>query len=506
MRAWKWAASGILAFAVYMGASFLSGGWLPGWQSLQHAGVLPLSRYEITAPKELRLNQAGTVSVTGYYIDNTPEPADSLTCSADVAPASLHGLSSSDKCDTLLKIFTDSSNFVQSNAPMRVKVTVHAIRTYYRFARWFGPASESTTITLRDEAQPEIVAIGAPQDQSGISVLIGSIIRLRAFPPSTPVGNMRCQWFQEGSASNPFSPTEGCKSVVFSAPKTAVQVGPTTASIGVNVTDSYNHAIGSATATVQFHLPRANFSMIVVDTSVRMKGAKFDAALARITRQVSEVALNGGWFGLTAFGGGPDPEVACRTVDELYTLAPFSTDDAQHAVGKVSLGPSRWAPLDLAIERAAREFNQPALLDRTHYPDNLFYFIVLTGGGDTCESTPFEQVFRVLRGAMSKTELQHIYLDSALLAAVIATSLPRDRAAAIWRDPAYTEENRAVLLVPRGPEQAATMMDDLAIMADLRQSQKTRVRACDNLLRLISAEDEHGRAVVSSHCEVVGRR
>ena len=343
MRALRWVARlSIPTIIIYLIASLYTGSWAPGWVSFQHAGLLWLSRYEISAPKELRLNQAGTVSVTGYYIDNTTEPVDSVTCTVEVAPPSLHGLSSSDKCDALLKVFTDSSNFANSNAPIPMKVTVHAVRQYYWLAGWFGPASKSATIMLRDEAQPEIATIDAQQDASGIGVLIGSTIRLRAFPPGTPLAGIRCQWFQDGSASNPFSPSEGCENVAFSAPKTMVQVGPTTVKIGVNATDSYNHAIGSATETVQFHLPRANFSTLVVDTSVRMKGAEFDAAMARIKREISDLALSGGWLSLTAFGGEPDRGVACTSVRELYPLAPFSADEAQQAVGRHCHGNRVW--------------------------------------------------------------------------------------------------------------------------------------------------------------------
>lgn len=468
-------------------------------------GAVQLFRYDINAPEKLRLNEAGTVSVIGYYADGTPEPTDSILCKADVAPA-VNGVSISDKCAAIVTIVNDASNFAKSSAPVALTITVHARRRY----AWFNsPVSVSKTISLLDEAQPEITAIDAPQDDSGVTVLIGGIAHFRVdFKAGKPPSDIRCQWYQDGSAANPFSPSEACNDVTFAAPKTAIRTTPSTVNIGVNVTDQYGHAIGSATATVNLHLPRANFTALVVDTSSRMQGRDFDAAASRINREISSLALDGGWLSLTSFGGETDPNVACSPagVHQLYKLAPFSASEAEASAKNVTVGAGQWAPLKLAIEIAASQFAQPPLLDRANYPDNLFYFIVLTGGGDTCNRMPFRLVFQAMRAALPEGELRRVYFDSELLAAVIATALSPEQSAAIRQDPAYKEDNEAVLFAPRGPEELTQILDDLTILADLKQPRERRVRACKTLGTLVSKDDEHAVSVITRHCSVVAQR
>jgi hypothetical protein len=501
---------GLLSPALlYIGNDLIGGVWLPGWAGLQHLGVARL-RYQVSAPEELKLNEGGTVSVAGYYIDGSSEPSESLVCTAEASPL-VNGLSLSGNhdCARLASIVNDESNFPKSNAKVPLNLTLHVSRSY----AWFGQRVIETTIDLLDEAQPAITAVGVPQEGRDIDVMIGSTVRFRAdFKHSSPRSKLRCQWYEEGSSSNPFSPSysDGCEEVVFEAPKTPVQDGPIFIKVGVNVADMYDHAIGNAQATIHFHLPPANFSTLVVDTSNRMKGSKFDAAAARVNQQIdSRARYGGGWLSLTGFGGDDLPkDVACsdKGVHQFYALAPFSLKDAQDAARKIVVGTGQWAPLGLAITTAGSQFAQPLLLNRINYPDNVFYFIILTGGGDTCAAGSLGATFQEIRNALTEEELRDIYFDSELLTAVIATSLSPQQSTALQQDPAYREDNRAVLFASQTTEDLVKILDDLGILANFQQPRSARIRACNNLVEHVPKEDEQGTKILLGHCAVVAQR
>jgi hypothetical protein len=501
---WVWGTC-LVGGTISVGAWVITGSWLPSVTGFQHAGILRL-RYEVTAPKTLRLNETGTVSVTGYYWDGNAEPKDSIECTAEPSPP-VDGLSISEDCDRLISIVNDESNFAKGNDAISLILTIHVRRSY----DLLSPVDATARISLLDEAHPVIVATDAPQDENDISVLIGSTVHFRAdFKVGKALSNIRCQWYLDGaSASNPFSPNIGCDGVAFAARRTAIQVQSNSAKVGLTVTDMSDHAIGKASATIHFHLPLANFSALVVDTSARMRGPEFEAAMRRINSQIDTLTFNGGWLSLTGFGGEPQMNVACSKlgVHQLYRLAPFNQADAQAAAKHVAVGPGNWAPLGLAIETAASQFaQQPVLQDRVKYPDNLFYFIILTGGGDTCSSTPLAQIFQTIRGAMTKDEFRNIYVDLGLLTAVIAASLPPGQAAAVMQSRAYKEDNRAVLFAPRTTEELIQILEDLGTLANPGRPRPARASACNDLLRHISDEDEPGKRNLRSHCTVVAQR
>ena len=478
-----WSTAG--AIVLYVLNGLYSGNWVPGLASLQHVGVVRL-RYAITAPKDLKLNESGNVSVAGYYIDGSPEPADSLECIAEGKPL-INGLSLSRDCAHLASIVNDESNFTKGGAPISLNLTLNIRRSY----DWRSTI-ETVTITLLDQAQP-IIRSDAPQEDRDISVVIGNTAHFRAdFEIGKLPSGIHCQWYQEDSALNPFSPSTGCDGVTYAAPKTAVATEPKPVKIGVNVTDAFDHAIGKAEATIHLHLPRANFTTLVVDTSARMNGPEFNAATSRINSEIDNLNYTEGWLSLTGFGGDPERNVACSPsgVHQVYQLAPFNPADAQAAAKQIVLGPSKWAPLKLAIELAARQFAQQLVVDRVKYPDNLFYFIILTGGGDTCSSAPLEGIFQNIHGAMTRTAAGSIYFDTELLTAVIATSLSADETRRIRHNKAYTQDNRSVLFAPRTTDDLINILDDLAVLSNLQQRQSARIQACNDLVRQVS-EDEH---------------
>ena len=275
---WSWLSKGtaLVAILAYIFNGFFGSGWLPGISSLQHAGYWPL-RYEIAAPKDLRLNAIGNLSVTGYYIDRGSEPSDSLVCATDASPQ-VHGLSlaANSKCAPFATVFNDTSNFSHAGTRIPLHFTVRVRRRYA--LSFFGAATQTATVMLLDQAQPLIKALDAPQSGIDISVLVGGSVHLRAdFPSGKVPSHIQCQWYEEGASSSPFTPSTSCSKVAFLAPKTALQVQSKAITIVLTVTDMNNHLVGKTFATIHLRLPPANFSVMVVDTSARMKGVEFDA-------------------------------------------------------------------------------------------------------------------------------------------------------------------------------------------------------------------------------------
>jgi hypothetical protein len=110
-----------------------------------------------------------------------------------------------------------------------------------------------------------------------------------------------------------------------------------------------------------------------------------------------------------------------------------------------------------------------------------------------------------LRDVLTEGELRNIYFDSELLSAVIATSLSPNQFSEVTHDRSYAEDNRTVLFAPSRTEELVGILNNLAILANLKQSKSARLNACYNLYKSIE-EDDRGRTILKEHCAVVAQR
>jgi hypothetical protein len=461
-------------------------------------------------PSEVRLGQNATVKLVREYKKKDGfevHSVEDLDCAWFFYPELLWA-GKGPECDSW--VGAKEADFAgHGTGPLRVHVQVQTYRSgEARPAQLTNPVRGADGyVSLINQYTPEIKIdrpVLIPGQMTGIHIEF-------PFAPKGTPANPACQWSLADARwpISAISDPQAC-TTTFTAPRNAIGE----LSIKVRVLAPPGLSPLDAVSSIRFAHPPGRYFLSVLDYTTRMmeqwagKETMFQSMKDTIGRAIGYFDdTGGGYFGATSFGGlaatagtserAPD----CRNVGDLYPFGAVEKDVARKAIESLGAYGSN-APLRDAITAAYRgylPYRAQANDDKIRAEDR-FFFVVITGGGDTCGNP---DLLGVIRDMMTPKELADVIIQNRLLRIVLATVTPRGEEAIdrlLKSDDYRNEHQGTAVLKVKDSTTLDRALTDLAKMASRKTEQVIAgCRSLEDLFRK-DKEDVHGANIVRSFC------